>query len=869
MPDYSDLAIRLASCAKEASRLLEDAGDSAARALCGGIGVPEGGMLRSALAQSLIYGLFSAWEAQGRPDSPDWRSSPVMFGRPPDAALFAELGLDAPMDRACEALARSPAPEGADAVEHMYPAFLKEFDPEAKVDLGVFYTPSEIVRYQVARADHALRDLGAEGGFADPRVRAVDPCCGTGAYVMEVLRTIAETAGPARAKEAALERVAGFEIMPAPFLAAQWRIGEFLAKAGAPLAMDERPRIMLASAMPEGDSGGALDLDMDGAILAAVGNPPYNAYAGTPPPEIVELVRPYAERARAVADAKRVNMNDLFVRFFRVAELLAQRADRAVVSFIANHSWVASKSFAGMRSHLMETFDRAWIDEMSGSVFRIAGFAEGVKQGVAIGMLAKGGGGDFSVLHRSVPGGEAAREALAADSAPPYRKAEPGPRNFHSFAAFASAPGYLSWPDPRDLCASAPGCHSPGAQEGRSGSLFGIDRDDLAARMRDYFDPGIGWAELARGGNGLALPKSGYGGEATRERALRGDSFSEDRILRYSVRPFDVQWAYRTEVPNVWNSLRRNLWRQADGNDRFMISRGSQKGPQGIPMMPSRAPCDLFFMSSDSFIVPLHNHVPADGMLPASIGPNLSETALAWLESLGGPGGEFGPDDPWLHALAVCCSPEYISANADCLAMAPPRIPLPRSAEALRESATLGRFLTMILEGEEGIPVPESRFGLSFGSLCAGPPGGSLSGWGSVDREGSVHASHRVLETRPWTEPETETLRGVFSAMDVDGERGFELLGDAADVPFAPGDPDSGQWTGIPSRAWECRIGRYRAIRKWLSYRDRSILGRAISGEEAEHVTAMARRISILLLMTDRLDASYRACRDDAWEWPG
>lgn len=55
------------------------------------------------------------------------------------------------------------------------------------------YTPREIVRYQVARVDHALRtELGIVDGLADPQVVVLDPCCGTGAYLVELLAVSTE-----------------------------------------------------------------------------------------------------------------------------------------------------------------------------------------------------------------------------------------------------------------------------------------------------------------------------------------------------------------------------------------------------------------------------------------------------------------------------------------------------------------------------------------------------------------------------------------------------------------------------------------------------------------------------------------------------
>ena len=80
------------------------------------------------------------------------------------------------------------------AVQYFYEPFLEAFDPELRKELGVWYTPPEIVEYMVARVDTVLREeLDVPDGLADPRVYVLDPCCGTGAYLVEVLERIAQT----------------------------------------------------------------------------------------------------------------------------------------------------------------------------------------------------------------------------------------------------------------------------------------------------------------------------------------------------------------------------------------------------------------------------------------------------------------------------------------------------------------------------------------------------------------------------------------------------------------------------------------------------------------------------------------------------
>ncbi len=84
--------------------------------------------------------------------------------------------------------------EETDAVRYFYEPFLAAFDPVLRKEFGVWYTPREIVRYMVERVHRVLRsELGVVDGLADPSVWILDPCCGTGAYLVEVLERIART----------------------------------------------------------------------------------------------------------------------------------------------------------------------------------------------------------------------------------------------------------------------------------------------------------------------------------------------------------------------------------------------------------------------------------------------------------------------------------------------------------------------------------------------------------------------------------------------------------------------------------------------------------------------------------------------------
>ena len=168
--------------------------------------------------QTLFYGVFSAWvlwsRAEQKKNGPlfeghydpqrfRWREAVWHLRAPVLRALFQQLadpsrlkllGLvevlnwtSAALDRVDRTAFFSRFNEG-EAVPYFYEPFLEAFDPVLRKQLGVWYTPTEVVRYMVARVDRALKgDLGIPAGLAAENVYVLDPCCGTGAYLAEVL----------------------------------------------------------------------------------------------------------------------------------------------------------------------------------------------------------------------------------------------------------------------------------------------------------------------------------------------------------------------------------------------------------------------------------------------------------------------------------------------------------------------------------------------------------------------------------------------------------------------------------------------------------------------------------------------------------
>ena len=351
-----DLAWFLASYARDALERVEAAGDLPAlatvrSALEEALGMKFEGdkgehFFRSTLVQTLFYGVFSSWVLWARQKPPptgrfEWQKAIWHLNVPFVGALFQQLaaprqlqplGLVELLDWTEATLNRVVKEEflqkfnDADAVQFFYEPFLEAFDPVLRKELGVWYTPGEVVTYMVARVDKALReDLGVADGLAADNVYVLDPCCGTGAYVTAVLQRIDRTLDEKglgnlkgqMVKKAALQRVLGFEIMPAPFIVAHLQVGSVLQRLGASLKDPERASVYLTNALTgwepaaskplpfpelEEERKKAEQVKQEAPILVILGNPPYNGFAGITIGEerdLSEAYRTTQERAQA------------------------------------------------------------------------------------------------------------------------------------------------------------------------------------------------------------------------------------------------------------------------------------------------------------------------------------------------------------------------------------------------------------------------------------------------------------------------------------------------------------------------------------------------------------------------------------------
>jgi Type ISP C-terminal specificity domain/N-6 DNA Methylase len=966
-----DLAWFLASYAKDAKARVEKtdlpALETLRKALEEALGIkftgdkkdPKKGerFFKSTLVQTLFYGIFSAWvlwHKQQEKGRFDWRVAGYYLHVPMIKALFEKvatpthvrkLDLEEVLNWAGEALNRVDRDaffskfEEVQAVQYFYEPFLEAFDPELRKELGVWYTPPEIVQYMVARVDAVLREeLHIEDGLADPNVYILDPCCGTGAFLVEALRRIEANLRDkgmgalmgAQLKEAAMKRVFGFEILTAPFVVAHLQLGLMLQNLGVPLSDEqERVGVYLTNALtgwkPPNEEGKQqlqqlaftfpeLKLEHDAAdqvkqekpILVVLGNPPYNAYAGVSPEEEQGLVEPYKTGLISEWGIKKFNLDELYVRFFRLAEQrIAEKTQKGIVCLISSSSYLGDPSFVVMRQRFLNGFDRLWFDCMNGdsretgkvtpdgspdpSVFSTDYNREGIRVGTTISlMVRKEKRNEYPIVQfRQFWGVNKRLDLLESVSSEnfdiSYTPAYPLKENRFSFRPKTISFSYLGWAKLTEFCSESP---SNGLMEKRGEALIDIDKQALEKRIQMYYDSRNNWEALEALKTGLTENAARFDAHKTRLKVLASENYNSKNIFHYAVRPFDTRWCYYSAVRPLWNEPRPKLYAQCWEGNSFLLSRvKAAKSSEGCPFYFVKGLSDDHLLSPDASCFALRllptsskrssqtpGQIEIEGISDTSAQEpiaNLSDTARTYLLSLGIANPDADAETAsliWMHALAIGYSPAYLKENTDGIRQEFPRIPLPDRRETLIASATLGRQIAALLDPEtpvagitSGKLRPQqktiavvSRIGT--GNLDPNTDFALTAGWGHAGQNSVTMPGRGKVSDRSYTPEEQTAIAAVI-----------EQLGTATHDIYLN---NIAYWKNIPDRVWSYTIGGYQVIKKWLSYRELELLGRSLKQEEVMEVTQMARRIAAILLLEPELDANYEAVKQATYPWP-
>ena len=503
----------------------------------------------------------------------------------------------------------------------------------------------------------------------------------------------------------------GFEIMPAPFVVAHLQVGLTLQDLDAPLADEgnERAGVFLTTALTGWEPAEKdkqlvafpeLEQERDRAnqvkrarpILVILGNPPYNGFAGMA-----------VDEERALSDAYRVpkrvrrpegqGLNDLYIRFFRMAERrIADKTGQGVVCFISNYSWLDGLSFTGMRERYLEAFDAIGIDCLNGdkyktgkvtpdgtpdpSIFSTEGDPVGIQVGTAVTTLVRKADHTpadtigFRHLWR-----QAKREELLESSeAEPdelYSETHPVLPLGLPFAPAAVSEDWFNWPTLPELFPVS----FPGVQTSRDSFLVDIDLARLKAQVADYFNVDLSHEEIAWRYPSVMKTAPGFDARRVRDTLLACDNSDDSGFLCHAYRPFDSRWLYWEADSGLLDRSRPDYRLHVFDSNRWLCTAQHLRKGEA----ESQAACTrhigarhLIERGANWFPAWLRDDDMGNGDNGLRRRPNLSVAVQRYRKHLNA-----NVEDLFHHVLAVPHDPTYREANAGALRMEWPRIPLP------------------------------------------------------------------------------------------------------------------------------------------------------------------------------------------------
>jgi predicted helicase len=561
---------------------------------------------------------------------------------------------------------------------------------------------------------------------------------------------------------------------------------------------------------------------------------------------------------------------------------IVEKSGQGIVCFISNYSWLDGLSFTGMREHYLDSFDSIWVDNLHGdriiseyapdgrtseTVFAVQGTSPGIKVGTTISLLVskKQKTSPTRLLYRDMDQARAEeRRAALLESLKnehtetQYTELKPALALGLPFKPRLVGKSYLAWPLLPELFPIS----FPGVKTSRDDFLVDSDREALTRRMERYFDPKVSHEEMRRIAPGVMEDTARFKAEWVRDE-LRQRGFLKRNIVRYCYRPFDVRWLYWEPQTKLLDEKRTEYFLQVFAGN-IWLSAGQRNRKED------------FYQPQFTTVLADHHLVESNvGMFPLWLKPdpdpsslfdrdmrehpklNLTDAAREYLASLRLAN---NPEDLFYHILAVLHAPLYRAENAGALRQDWPRVPLPR--EGLLASVELGRQVAALLDTETpvlnvtaGKVRPELRT-IAVPSTMLTPGEFDFhvtAGWGHAGQGGVTMPGKGKMLTRAYR-PEEQPEKPHS-----------DLLGKSTHDIYLN---DTAYWRNVPEKVWDFTIGGYQVMKKWLSYREHDLLGRALTPDEAREVTHMARRLAALLLLAPALDANYAAAKASAIPLP-
>ena len=679
-----------------------------------------------------------------------------------------------------------------DPMLHFYEDFLFQYDPAAKKQCGVYYTPQPVVEFIVRAVDDILRtEFNLPMGLADTskveieqeieqdlkhrkekklvhRVQVLDPATGTGTFLAETVRQIKRDLGgqmgawPSYVPEHLLPRLHGFELMMAPYTIAHLKLD---MEIGIPA--QQRLKVFLTNSLEEADkeagtlfgnylaqeANEASHIKQSAPVMIVMGNPPYSVSSNNKGEWISKLLDDYKKNLH---ERNIQPLSDDYIKFIRLAQYYVERNGEGVLAYICNNSFIDGLIHRQMRSELMRVFDKIYILDLHGNTRKKETAPDGSKdenvfdimQGVSINIFVKKSGKSkvpAEVRHFDLYG---------------LREYKYEYLRTHNLAS-------VEW---QTLNPQKP-------------QLFFVPKD---FSLQEEYERGFKIEEL------MWLNTSGVKTHHDEE-LISIKTFHTEYNLPYSYRPFDeryIDYNVNKVLRHRYDKIRHLI---NSGNIGLLVPRQCE-GEWHYVFVTNRI-CDINYTgTAGKFgagnVFPLYLY-PEPGSIDTSRRPNLDEKIWAQINTTIGK--ETTPEDIFDYIYGILHSPSYRAKYKEFLKVNFPRIPYPKDKTEFEHFRFYGHQL----------------------------------------RE--LHLMHNVPES-PVTFPnagsmQVDALRWEWNKDD--GYSGNVYINETQ------------CFEGVPAEAWDFYIGGYQPAQKWL--KDRK--GRTLSYDDIEHY----RKIISVLMETSRL----------------
>ena len=739
-----------------------------------------------------------------------------------------------------------------DPVIHFYETFLAEYDPQRRVDRGVYYTPPQVISYIVRSVDSLLKtELNRPDGLADDNTLILDPATGTGGFLLTVLdhvrEYITETYGVGEWTQyinaQLVRRIFGFELLVAPYTIAHLKLSLFLQAQG--WRADERLRIYLTNTLEQPDemqpsipfagfisdeANAALSVKRDEPLLVILGNPPYPQDSANPSREgrkltfIGELIENYRQvDGEPLGDRNSKVLQADYVKFTRWAQWRIDKNGEGVIGYIVNNSFLDGPTFRGMRQSLLNSFNTIYLLNLHGSsrITEIVPEAEkdenvfDISQGVTILLCIKerDNPAPAKVCYADIWGPRDEKYKALSETCVQTTDWE----ELHP-----TSPYYLFVPQTTERIAEYESgweitnifqTDSVGIVTGRDKFTLHWTAKKLRETVADFI---LLLVDDAR--EKYQLPKDSQDWKIHLAQAdIRNHPDVEQHVQSIHYRPFDTRWTYYTGQSSGFHGRPRPeiMRHMREENLALCVHRGI-KSPIWQHALVTNQISEKSYISNrgepTAHVFPLYLYPNPEEMeisterslnfQPAFLTALSEALELPQTEPFNLPEG-ISPEEILAYIYAILYSPTYRERYYEFLKYDFPRIPLPQDIDQFRTLAALGQRLidSHLLKDESRLKVaPTSR---------PTPTRHRFEGEGA-----GVVGRVRYLDGQVWINPDQ-------------------------------------YFTDVPVEVWEYEIGAYQVCEKWL--KDRR--GEALSHTEVRQYRAILVAIAETLAVMAEIDS--------------